>query len=1508
MKGIPINNAPSDGGNNTPEKVVKKRTLFHKIINVFLYFLLSILFILIIAFGFSQTSTFREILRENLISILNDEMNGTIYIERIDGTIFTSLHLKNTVVNMEEDTLFNIGEIELKTSPLNLFLNQIHIRKFQIKNAEIKFLADSSGELNISKLFPPSETVDTTEAGDFPFDIILKEFKLINISFSLQDEKLKNSDSYYDVMNFSDLRITDLYMNLQADARLRNGKNNFDLLLKEFSFNSNINNFNLKEITAGISISETGLLLNNFNFITDRSFITIFAEIKNIHLLNDDLETKLKDAPVKINLKSEPFSFKDLEVLIPEMKLLQGEANLYLSADGSISDFNINNINVDFLKTNLFLKGKIENLIDADNMKIDVAFTNSQLHQPDINSLLPSLELPVYENLPDVEIDTLTYKGSVNNFISNIKLRIGESDISSVTNLDISKEDLEYDIKLKTQHLNLKPITGMFTSLNIDADIEGKGTSPNKIDAIIDINAAGSLLEGMVFDTLYFLAAGKNNVIRFDFNSAVDSFSTFFGGSINFENQDKPSYDLMFFANNLQLEKFTNDTAMYSMLNFDFTLKGESFNPDSLNTVLELNINNVVFNNETLSKQKLILTAKPNEKNGREIKLESKFADLTFSGNFSIMDITEVLNEEIELIDYSFKEKINTYLPSDDTTFVLTKQEKIVSAIEKKVRNNFNIDYKLIFKDLEILSTFLKESDMEIDGSIQGEIVNNDNNFLFTIETNLDYLKFINNEETYLLSGLRIDFELRNPLDETEFNSYYSSFQIVSDKIFAGTTITNTLFDLKLKNGSLRYYFAADIEEDMTVDLAGSFDLLGDILKFDIDKLNFSFKDYKIRNREPMLFGYLNDKLEIREFVLYQNDGKISIDGIIDRFGKQELNINIEKLQMSEISKSILGMVSPAILSAEINIDGKLEGSFDAPFLQLDLKMNDFTYGPRNFGNIVSNVEYVNQLLNFDLKFIENSEKRNNKLLHLNGYFPFNMNFITDEERVIRDKQLLINLESENFDLAVIGNMLPFIDNLSGILNTNVNISGTLNEIQQKGNIQLKNGSFLAEQNNLEYSADANITFKNNLIQLDYFTVKNRGNVIRNGQLNANGKIELNGFEIEFMQFIINGDLLVLANESRSVSPAVYGTLFVGTEGDVAFVSSKGNNYLSAPIVVKEAKLIFPPTQSSYRNTLDDFIYRYKIDTTKVQNGREAEFEDLMRQAITRSKQREETSTASNFDYNINIKIRDDVGIEFILSPEANSKLIAELRGDLRYEMLKGRQNIQGELILMEGSKLEFIKTFSAAGKIYFESDLTNPNLDIVATYRNNIIDNSGKDVPVAVKIKLKGTLDELGKNFVENEENIAVYTGEDNINNNVSDPTRDKSDAVWFIITGKFSDTASEKDKALFADQAASLAGSMLGGVLNSVFGDYIRSVEVRTVGANTQVNLSGRYKRLSYSFGGSTDLFQDFSTANVRFEYGVFENFLIRLERKDATTTSSSSTNIQKVNELGFRYRFEF
>ncbi len=233
------------------KKVKKRRTLLQKIVNVFLYIGLGIFLILVIAFAVSQTSFFRNWLREKAMSAANDALNGEIYISRLDGTIFTSLILRDTYITMDSDTLLKASKIEVRTSPLQLLFKKIYVRNVELDSARINLIRDRDGTLNLSKLIPPSNTTDTTSSS-FPFKILVAELEISNSELSLRNYDI-NTQTSYDSLNLNNLAVRNLNLKLSAFADIN--KNDFEVGIHSLSFKPNVNGFAVKNLSGEIYVN-----------------------------------------------------------------------------------------------------------------------------------------------------------------------------------------------------------------------------------------------------------------------------------------------------------------------------------------------------------------------------------------------------------------------------------------------------------------------------------------------------------------------------------------------------------------------------------------------------------------------------------------------------------------------------------------------------------------------------------------------------------------------------------------------------------------------------------------------------------------------------------------------------------------------------------------------------------------------------------------------------------------------------------------------------------------------------------------------------------------------------------------------------------------------------------------------------------------------------------------------------------------------------------------------------
>ena len=1491
--------------NQEQKKVKKKRTLLQRIVNIFLYTGIAIFILFVIAFGFSQTSTFRSYLKDLVIAQADSAMNGNLHISKIEGTIFTSLILKNAVVNMGKDTLLNAGTISIKTSPLHLLLKRIYVRQFEIRNASVSLIKDKSGEFNISRLFPPSKSTDTIKS-TFPFTIEVAKLQLNNVNFSMQNYDKDGSKQKYDSLNMDDFRLQNIDLTLSAFADIN--ENIFGIGIDNLNTLTNIKNFFVNNLSGNFSVNEEGIKINDFKVETNRSSFLINSSISKFSPF--DSTSDFNTADINLNLDADSVNFADLTAFVPSTNILKGRVGAKVKTSGSLHKLNIDELEIKYDSTMLMAKGDIRNLDHPADMIIRTSFYNSYANQNDVNKLLPSIKVPVFPALGLLKFDTLIYNGKPLDFNSTVYLKTEKGDIAVNAGLNLSNPVIQYDVSFKTINFDASPFTGFNTNLNSHGNIKGKGVSPKDLSANVNYVADGSTFNGSPLDILRLKVSAKSKDIKYRFRAASDNMNTTMTGNFDFTDSN-PSYKLNGRVKDLNVAKITMDTSLTTSLNFSITAEGNNFDLNKLNLFLNLKLYNSYVNNIHIDSTRAIVDLRSNDKGHRIINIISDLADITLDGSFSINQAVNLLSAEADFLSYSVKNKINEFLPSPNN--IQTENKFINKNLFAPVDTSSDIQYLIDLKNFELISLLMGSNQLEVDGELSGEIKNNKDSVQLSLKSRLDYVKFWDKEEVFFLSHLNLNFNLKNAFNANSLHDVYANLNLKTDRVFTGKDIKNLLFSLDLSGNNAKLYLTAGLENNTEAKISGDLDFNGNKINLSLDTLGLKYNKFSLLNNGIIDLAYSGDTLEVNNLFLKRENGtgEIAVNGILSQGGNQKLKVQLKNFRGKDLSQNLLELNPGNTLLGSINLNADIEGDLENPLLNVDADIDSVTYKSKSLGALKSYFNYKDKSLSVDLRFIDSITNNKKPQLLVTGSVPLDLgikNNVNWEVTEKNSKTINLKLIADNFNLAPFGNVIPNVRELRGILVGKLNITGTFDNIDPEGSIILKNAAFIADANNLEYNAGIKINVDKNELTLDSLLIENSKNTEYGGKMTGTGKATLDNLDIVSSKFNINGSLKVLSLASKSVSPTVYGDLVVASNGNIEFTMDKNEAFIKAPINITHADLIFPQAQGGYQSNLQDYIYRYAQNGSN-KDGKSIDFESLVKIAQEQSNNKaNNNSEGFNFNYLIDVNVEKEVKIVFILSKELDQKLTATLSGNFKYEKNGSKTSAQGELNLLEGSKLQFFKTLSAEGSVKFQNQLDNPYLDIVATYTGYYADSTSQEEKVAVKISIQGPLKELNKNFIQEKNNIAVYVGQSAIDNNEPTPGLDASDAIYFIIRGEFLNpkykTASGSSD--LATTSLPLAGSLLGNFLNAYFGDYVRTVQIRQVRGQTRISLTGKVQEFRYTIGGSTDVFQDLNQANVMIEYPIFKSLLVRLERKEALHQTGLQNDM--INELGLKYKFEF
>ncbi|MGE5797938.1 MAG: hypothetical protein ACM34N_14215, partial [Ignavibacteria bacterium] len=1395
---------------------------------------------------------------------------------------------------------------------------------------------DSTGGINLTKLFPPSE--EDTSKSEFPFTIQVADFKLTNVSFSLRDYGYNNSYEEFKSPNSGKMIVSNINLSLSAFANIK--QNQFALEINKFSFKPNVSLFSIKNLSGRFYADEEKLTARDLNIQTGRSDIDLNAEAENFNVFDTTGTSDFADAFITLDLDAAKFSFEDLSAMLPSTDILKGNLSSHIKALGTLKDLSLKQLDVEYYNTRFAAAGRIQHIDRGEGMIINTEFENMEIDQNDINNLLPSLNIPVFKDYGIIKFDTLQFAGNPTNFSTKFFIETDKGNISAEGNMNFQQALMAYDLSLTTEKLDLSPIAGMQSDINSFIYIKGEGTAPEDLTAKIDFNSGVSSINGYKINSLNLKANAAEKKIDYTFDLLSDSTAAALSGMIDFTDSENPAYELKGNFNNINIAEIVKDSSVRTNLNFSVDAYGENFAPEKMNLFLSLKLLNSSYKDINIDSTRAIVDLRRDEKGERIVNFISDLADITLKGKFNLPETAELISEEIKFLGDAIDKKMEEMIPSrKNKNEVASKKndEKNIRIIPAGYKSNsaartyFNelnsdmdIDYAVDLKDFELLSLFLGDKQVEIDGDIQGTLNSSNDSIYFSFNSNLSYVKYWGKNDVFFLSNMNLDFSLGNSFNADDLNDIYSGLKLKTERIFAGSNIYNIRLNLDLTGNNTPVSFSGQLENYASVGFEGNLNL-SHHLGLNLDSLILTYSNMTFRNKNEIGITVLPDNINFKNFLLAKDSSEIMINGSLSQYGSQDIQINLRNIKGKELCTYLLDLKPENSLDADINLTARITGNLNSPVIDLSFDADSIGYRGKRFGKLASNLKYKNQNLLVDTKFLkiagfaglninQNRDDQENVLLQISGNIPINLS-LNGDGKLYKENQMNISIKADNFDLGAIGDVLPSVNKLQGIMSADLKLNGNPpDNISPSGFLEVKNASFTAEANNLEYETGFKIQIEPGSVQLSNLYIQNTAKTKNGGKMTGSGNLTLDGFDIVSSQFSVNGTLKILSNASKTADSPFYGDLVIATNGNVFFKSSREEGtYLEAPMEIKIAKLTFPPSRSAYTKTSESFIYRFAADKDTVKKG--MDFEKLVELSRSRTETSESKSSLfSRLNYKISVKVEEEATIIFVLSKEFNQSLTAILSGDFEYEKTGDRPLAQGELKLLEGSKLEFIKTLDAEGSIKFENDISNPILNITATYSDYYYPDStssGESVPeegilVAVKIKLSGPLKELDKKLKQSKDIILVYKGEKNIENDEPDRTKDASDAITFMILGKFRDEATQQELGAVQNYAASVAGSVVGNFLNNQTNGVIKSVEVRQTQNNTYVNLGGKVGDFSYEFGTTTESFNDLSQANVKIKYPITKKLIGKLERKHALGETSLTGGM--VNEVGLRYRFEF
>ena len=1008
--------------------------------------------------------------------------------------------------------------------------------------------------------------------------------------------------------------------------------------------------------------------------------------------------------------------------------------------------------------------------------------------QYDSSLFLEGLQVYFNQNNSEVESNYLKEDILDNLFFDNL--------IISNSNLFIINDSIQYSIDINNLNLNeiKKNINGVsFDVLNFDGAIDNY--SIDRFDGNFDLNndnvtvksfylsETNQYLEG---DLDFYLNEDMsiNNFndsnIRFNLNSKAfklneNILSNFVSGEINFSGS----------KNNLSIDKASIITDFF---NFDSKIDIKNIFSSSPN--FSVNLKNLDFNNENINSK---------------YQLDDKINYPSMNGSIILVD-NKMTYELNQADDSKSKVNINGTAELDD----ILSYEFVLDAevdSEDKILDNLNLNFfkinsgiKGTSKELTSFesSIYIIKDDKQIEVSINSVISNN----YLTAQANLV------SENTFISTSIEgdnltrfyrvnSDLDLRN-ISNTDSLNFKTKANINIDL----SDIENIKSFISLQDIYLR-----NSENEFSVD---SFPEINNLLD-----LNF------INANKPYDFSvnYSNDKFSVKSYL----GDRFNFSGYYKNDDDLDLNIQISDLIISNFFEINRNPIEGKI-SSNININRNSENrTLDFNSTISDIIIKDYKIGELNIG-VFGNTDYNSYSVNLDLI------DRDSNLIKGEG------TIIAINEKPNIDVDLSIN----NFDIDFIERIgLNTMSNISSKVSGEINLWGSIDNIQHNGKLFLNESSFIIPYLNIEYllSDNSEITLFNQNFEINNISIRTADS---ESITSLNGKILHENYKNWNLDLAFKSDRLYIINKEFSENESFYGKAYIG--GDILIYGPTRNVNINIDGVTRDGTSIIIPNSQNY--SIEDFSFikfsdlnSYSDDLIKFKN--------------------KITESAKTLDLNINLEINNTADVEITIDQETGSYISGKGSGNLFMEIdSDGKFNMFGDFKANEGiynfRNLALIdKKFNLkeGGTIIWDGEPMGAQMNIQATYNVPgganpalLLDNPNfnKKIPTDVDITLTGDLTKPDSPNFEIFFPNTSSTVTSEINYKLNDSEVRQLQAISLLTQGIFINEVSvsiegvtnniyEKVSEVFSDILGGSQGPLEVG-LNYLQGDKSEILDIKT------------------------------------------------------------------------------
>ena len=1018
------------------------------------------------------------------------------------GLIFNKINtVENKNANAKTNFNLNFGEIDLskiliayqdENSKINTKIDLqkmfLSLNKFDYNNQLIDIknidLNGLKSDLILGKVLKITETVQNTPTPPNNWKINAEHADLKNLNFKFDDE---NSIAIPQGIDYKHLNLQNL--NLSSENLVYNSKNIKGKII-DFSANEK-SGLIIQKLKTDFYYDDKGAFLKNLYLKTPQTLlknqlVVNYPDLKNI-------ENNLGQIYINANFTKSKLGFKDILIFAPNLKNtnpFKNNSNAILVLDtkikGKLENLEIPNFEIAGIgTTKLSFSGKIIGLPDASNAFYDLKIKNLVSSKTDIFNFIPKGTIPTNIELPENLILNGFFKGTVNNFKTDLNLKSSFGNAKILANLNQKiKNNEQYQANVDFDNFDLGQLikNKSLGKISLIAKVKGSSFNPKVANAIISGAISKAEYNRYSYNNIALNGKIKNGFVDLNLDSKDKNltFDLVANASLKGENP----------SGKLKLNIDIADLYKLNFYNSPLRLKGnleadiQSANLDYLNGTISANHFLIANEKEQFPLDSINIVAIADDKR-KSLVLKSQFLNANIDGNYKLSQVGDAITNSIS----------NYY----NLNIKKVKVDKQQFAFGIQVKDN-PILFKLIpdLKSLEPISISGKYNSVNdsivVNGSISKVVYggNTISNAIIKIETKdkaLIYNAFFDNIQNsqFLLPHTSVSGKVEN--DKVDY--------------------TLQIKDLKDKE---RYLIVGTLKNDNQSTL----------IKLDDKNLVLNYEKWQLSPEN--LIQIDANSLFINAFNLSKSGNSLSVQSQSNQ-KNAPVNVDFKNFEIETLTN--IAQKSDWQIGGKINGNALFKNIEKSPIFTSELKIEDFSFQKDTVGTI--NINVNNEKLatyNAKIGIIGNGNK-----VDLDGNYYLNNNGL----------DFTLNIEKLNVK-SIQGFTFGNLTESTGFLNGNYTISGTTEKPKIIGTLKFNEVGFKVKTLNAKFkSMNDKIDFSENKIVFSNFIIKDE----KDNNLSINGSLDSQNFSNLGFNLKVDAINFNAINSKEKDNAVYYGSLFL---------------------------------------------------------------------------------------------------------------------------------------------------------------------------------------------------------------------------------------------------------------------------------------------------------------------------------------------------------------------------